>query len=95
MIHDLAEERSRLWALQSSRPTQDRSDRIVQLTRMLNGHADDIIDMPAPLWDIEQTEKRQSLDYARPGGVSQDRRKEACTEKARRSSQVPGLRPPE
>lgn len=91
MIHDLAEERCRLWALQSFRPTQDRADRIVQLTRMLNGHADDILGLPSPLWEISGDDKRQALDYARPGGVTADQRKDRAEK--RRSSTLPRLRP--
>jgi hypothetical protein len=76
MIHQYAEERSRLWGLQAGRPTQERADRIVSLTKMLNGHADDVLDYPEPLWSIEDDGKRQNLDYARGGGVYQDRRRE-------------------
>jgi hypothetical protein len=83
VLHTIAEERSRLWQLQAQRPTQDRADRIVQLTKSLNGHADDILSYPTPLWSIEDDGKRQNLDYARGGGVYGDRRKDQCLAKRR------------
>lgn len=83
-----------MWGLQSHRPTRERADRIVQLTKMLNGHADDILGYQPALWDVSNDNKRQALDYARPGGVTADQREEKVHRTAKGSTpKVPRLRP--